>query len=200
MAKTRKDATTKTDVGYKGNVTLEFQRNGRKIRTVRIKNTGVNRLFTGIAYFLSGRWSLYSPTAELNTINAYIPKYLGIGVEKTDSTATVAKTTFSDSLLQNELNIRRFAVSPSNPKIDTASGIVSISFQAKVPFTSIGAGNRIIEIGLFNDNPTSGTAGLLARISLEAVDLPDGSKQRGIEIAPGEDFIVNWELQLGNKA
>lgn len=179
-----KNNTKKSAIGYQGNVTLKICKGKKVVKTIKQNNSGVGRLFHGLALALINGFNV-------NTLDNYIPKYLGIGYKNpypntaTDYNATTLESADGGVMLRVKLQ-------PNN--VYNVEGVGWVApFSAIVTAAQLKALDyKVNELGLFS---TVNTDTLLARI------VPTGASEGGaseITIDEGMDLIVQWEILIQN--
>lgn len=171
-------------VGYEGNVTLKVCKGNKVIKTIKQNNSGVGRLFHGIAL------GLISGFVDDNLIN-YTPKYLGVG--RTQQLVNINTDYNANTLQSAESGIMiRVKLEPNNAYNREGLGWVA-PFSAIVPSSQLQTLNyQVNELGLFS---SANTDSLLARI----VPTNKSGDSEPIVVEPGMDLIVQWEILIQNK-
>lgn len=134
------------------NVTIKKCKNGVILNTYKYHNTVTKNLFTGISAFLQN--FVTSKDSHSN----YIPKYLGIG-----SGTNALKV--NSTRLGAEFQINRIALTTNRVIDDNDNNIISIPFEAIIPYSSIPQDKRLNELGLFPVMSTKQSDTLLAGIA-----------------------------------
>lgn len=132
------------------NVTIKKCKNGVILNTYKYHNTVTKNLFTGLSAFLQN--FVTSKDSHSN----YIPKYLGIG-------SGTNPLDVNSTRLNNEFEINRIALTTN--RIIDANNIISIPFEAIIPYSSIPQGGTLNELGLFPVISTKQIDTLLAGIA-----------------------------------
>lgn len=172
-------------VGTTGNVTLTLVKGSKAVKVHKINNTGVSRLFEGIARALVG--------TDSKNIQAYVPNYLGVAY-KDPNQITIATNYNQTSLESNNMVIVPISRRDTR-EIETATRNAWVAiFEATIPASLLQSLKyRVNELGLFG---LPEAASLLARI----VTINDEGKAGFIEVEPGMTLIVQWEISIENKS
>lgn len=173
-------------VTYEGNVTVKVQRNGRTVKKLKTSNSGTMLLFLGLGRFLADQFSNKSNTQNMSH---YIPRYLGIGYQPIQTATDPLKYS-----LFGEYDIgSRIILTTGNIKVDSQAKTVTIPFTATVPYSTIGS-RTITEIGLFSTEYFNDDT-MLARVNIPP---QEGSDVVGVQLEPGTNFLVEWNVVIQN--
>lgn len=138
---------------YEGKVTLKLAKGNKPIKTLCVKNLGVNNLFQKIALWLTGNW------------DSCYPKFLNIG--SNNEPTTVNMTDLQSPLLTNRVKLT------SRPIYQLNNSTWVAPFQTVVPYSSLSENTAIKELGLFYTELSNNT--MLARIVLDdSIIIPQG--------------------------
>lgn len=170
-------------VKYSGNVTAIVMKGSKKVKTQKINNTGVSRLFKGIASALVG----------VSDLRDFIPKYLGLAYREPELLSVTTRYT-QTTLTSN--NIIRVPITPLNIReIETPTRNAWVApFEATIPSSLLQSlSYKVNELGLYGD---ANSETLLARI---VVTGDNESEVGALVVDPGMTLIIQWEITIENK-
>ena len=177
-------ASPATDgIKYSGNVTAILMKGSKKVKVQKINNTGVSRLFKGIASALVGNTDL----------QGFIPQYLGLAYREPELLSAV--TRYNQTTLTSN-NIIRVPLTPGSIReIETPTKNAWIApFVATIPSSLLQSlSYKVNELGLYGD---ADTESLLARIVVTGDTAADVS---ALIVEPGMTLIIQWEITIENK-
>ncbi len=140
-------------IKYEGKVTLKLAKGNKPIKTLCVKNMGVNNLFQKMALWLTGNW------------DSCYPKFLNVGLGNEPTTTNM--TDLQNPLLRNRVKLT------SRPIYQLNSSSWVAPFQTVVPYSSLNQSTDIKELGLFYTELSDNT--MLARIVLDSsIHIPQG--------------------------
>lgn len=134
-----------------GNVILKVKVGNKTLKTIVTHNTATLNLFYGLILALTN--------ASQNSIFNYLPNYICAGTGTTSNVSDVELTG-----LINPINMIMPTISKINSPIRQSDKVV-ITFQAVIPYMSIGSTTEIKELGLYGNRSIQSNT-MVARIQL----------------------------------